>query len=92
MISGTDDAMWPSSLFSELTTARLHRAGYDLPYAHLALPEAGHRFNFPTVPGTVSAGRHPADQEIYEYGGTPCGNARAGLAAHRAVLDWLAAG
>lgn len=91
MISGMDDAMWPSSLFSELTLARLQRLGYDRPYAHLALPQAGHRFNFPTVPGTISAGRHPADQQVYEYGGTPVGNSRAGLTAHRAILEWLAA-
>lgn len=91
MISGMDDAMWPSSLFSELAMARLQRAGYDRPYAHLALPQAGHRFNFPSVPGTISAGRHPADQEVYEYGGTAVGNSHAGIAAHRATLEWLAA-
>lgn len=89
LISGTDDAMWPSSLMSELVVARLQRHGYRRPYQHLALREAGHRFGFPTLPATLTTGRHPADGHIYQYGGTPAGNVRAGRAAHKAVLEWL---
>ncbi len=89
LISGMDDAMWPSSLFSELAMARLHAFGYPRPHRHLAFPEAGHRFNFPNLPATTTASIHPADGQMYEYGGTPEGNTRAGLEAHRAALAWL---
>jgi dienelactone hydrolase len=91
MLSGGADAMWPSALLSELAVARLAKHRYPLSYRHQAFPDAGHRFVFPTLPATVTGGRHPADHQVYEYGGTPQGNARAGRAAHRDMLDWLAA-
>jgi len=90
LISGTDDAMWPSSLLSELVVARLQERGYQRPFQHLALPDAGHRFSFPTLPATVTAGRHPTDGQLYEYGGTAQGNSSAGQTSHRAMLEWLA--
>jgi len=89
MLSGVDDAMWPSSLLSELAVARLAGADHGPVFKHLAFAEAGHRFVLPTLPGTVTSGRHPADGQIYEYGGTPLGNATAGRLAHRAMIHWL---
>ncbi len=89
MLSGVDDAMWPSSLLSELAVARLAESGYPHPYRHLAFPDAGHRFVFPTLPGTVTSGRHPTDRQVYQYGGTPLGNALAARAAHHAMIGWL---
>ena len=89
LISGVDDAMWPSSLFSELVLGRLQAHGEGHRVRHIAYPAAGHRFNFPTLPGTVTASVHPADGRLYEYGGTPEGNSRAGLAAHIEAVTWL---
>jgi dienelactone hydrolase len=89
LISGIDDAMWPSSLFSELVLGRLQAHGGGPRVRHVAYPAAGHRFNFPTMPGTVTASVHPADGRLYEYGGTPEGNSRAGLAAHLETVAWL---
>jgi dienelactone hydrolase len=91
MLSGGADAMWPSALLSELAVARLARHRYPLPFRHQAFPEAGHRFVFPTLPATVTSGRHPADHQVYEYGGTPQGNVRAGRLAHQQMLEWLSA-
>ncbi len=89
MLSGAADAMWPSPLLAELGMARLARLGSLVRARHLVFPEAGHRFVLPALPGTVTGGRHPADSVLYEYGGTPRGNARAGRLAHRAMLEWL---
>jgi dienelactone hydrolase len=89
MLSGVDDAMWPSSLLSELAVARLAGVEHAPIYKHLAFAEAGHRFVLPNLPGTVTSGRHPADGQIYEYGGTPLGNATAAGLAHRAMIHWL---
>lgn len=89
MLSGVDDAMWPSSLLSELAVARFAGVENAPFYKHLAFAEAGHRFLLPTLPGTVTSGRHPADGQIYEYGGTPLGNAKAARLAHRAMIHWL---
>jgi dienelactone hydrolase len=89
MLSGVDDAMWPSTLLSELAVARLAGVEHAPVYKHLAFAEAGHRFVLPSLPGTVTSGRHPADGQIYEYGGTPLGNATAGRRAHRAMIHWL---
>jgi len=41
LISGTRDAMWPSTLMCERMAARLSEAGFRFPYEHVAL-EAGH--------------------------------------------------
>lgn len=89
LISGIDDAMWPSSLFSELVLGRLQARGGGHRVRHVAYPDAGHRFNFPTLPGTVTASVHPADGRLYEYGGTPQGNSRAGFEAHLEAVSWL---
>jgi dienelactone hydrolase len=90
MLSGAADAMWPSPLLSELALARLAQHSYPHPVRHIAFPDAGHRFLFPTLPGSVTSGRHPADHQIYEYGGTPEGNSRAGRLGNREMLGWLA--
>ncbi|MGH7642023.1 MAG: acyl-CoA thioesterase/bile acid-CoA:amino acid N-acyltransferase family protein [Candidatus Dormibacteria bacterium] len=89
MLSGAADAMWPSSLLSELAMARIAKLGARHPVRHLAFPGAGHRFVFPTLPGTVTSGRHAADGTVYEYGGEPLANARAASAAHAAMIRWL---
>lgn len=41
LLSGTRDAMWPSTLMCARMTARLSEAGFRFPYEHVAL-EAGH--------------------------------------------------
>ncbi|MFZ0995151.1 MAG: acyl-CoA thioesterase/bile acid-CoA:amino acid N-acyltransferase family protein [Candidatus Dormiibacterota bacterium] len=89
LLSGVDDAMWPSSLLSELAVARLAGVDHSPIYKHLAFADAGHRFVLPTLPGTVTSGRHPADGQIYQYGGTPLGNSTAARLAHRAMIHWL---
>jgi len=89
LLSGTADAMWPSSLFSELVVARLAQRGFRHPVRHLAFAGAGHRFPLPTLPGTVTESAHPSDGRLYQLGGSAHANAAAGRRAHRAMLDLL---
>jgi len=58
LISGTRDAMWPSTLMCERMTARLSGAGFRFPFEHVAL-EAGHNVAehedfWPTVTGFLA--------------------------------------
>jgi dienelactone hydrolase len=87
LLSGTDDDVWPSTLFCELVMARLRRHGK--PVRHLAFPGAGHRFSFPTLPGTVTTSMHPQGGEVLSMGGDAAANSRAGRLGHEAVLHAL---
>jgi dienelactone hydrolase len=87
LLSGTDDDVWPSTLFSELVMARLQRHGR--PVRHLAFPGAGHRFTFPTLPGTVTTSLHPQVGERLSMGGVAAANALAARLGHDAVLHAL---
>jgi dienelactone hydrolase len=71
LISGKDDAMWPSERLAEIARKRL--AGHDFPhpYRHLAYDGAGHMIGMPYMPTTVLASRHPLTGELFAYGGTP---------------------
>jgi dienelactone hydrolase len=87
LLSGTDDDVWPSTLFSELVMARLRR--HRLPVRHLAFQGAGHRFVFPTLPGTVTTSVHPQGGERLSHGGNAAANSRAARLGHDAVLHAL---
>ena len=87
LLSGTDDDVWPSTLFCDLVMARLRR--YPKPARHLAFPGAGHRFVFPTLPGTVTTSVHPQGGERLTMGGDAAANSRAARLGHDAVLHAL---
>jgi len=87
LLSGTDDDVWPSTLFSELVMARLRR--YPKPARHLAFRGAGHRFVFPTLPGTLTTSVHPQGLERLTMGGDAAANSRAARLGHDAVLHAL---
>jgi fermentation-respiration switch protein FrsA (DUF1100 family) len=87
LLSGTDDDVWPSTLFSELVMARLRH--YPKPARHLAFRGAGHRFVFPTLPGTVTTSVHPQGLERLTMGGDAAANSRAARLGHDAVLHAL---
>lgn len=92
LLSGTEDAMWPASLFCELVMARLHAHRFAHRAEHRAFSGAGHRFVLPTLPGTVTDYAHPSDGRLYALGGSGPANARAGRLAHHAMLEWLREG
>jgi dienelactone hydrolase len=87
LLSGTDDDVWPSTLFCELAIARLRR--HRKPVRHLAFPGAGHRFVFPTLPGSVTTSMHAQGGVVLSMGGDAAANSRAGRLGHDAVLHAL---
>jgi dienelactone hydrolase len=85
LISGADDQVWPSALYSELAMARLRRRAGGR-QRHLMLAGAGHRFNPPVLPSTLTVVRHAQANDRILLGGSAAANAAAGAAAYREML------
>lgn len=77
LVSGEDDAMWPSSLMSEMVVERLAEHNHPHPYRHLKYADAGHGIRAPHLPTTVNSGRHPIRGFLVARGGDPAAHARA---------------
>lgn len=69
LISGRDDAMWPSSAMSDMVVARLQAKGFSHPVEHRAYADAGHAVSSP--PGLPNTSGYPDEAA----GGTAAGNA-----------------
>ncbi len=85
VISGRDDAMWPSEEMGERLLARRRGHGVGNGDRHLVFPGAGHFIRPPITPTTVTWNADLVS------GGTPEGTARAQRAAWDAVLEFLSA-
>jgi dienelactone hydrolase len=83
LISGEDDKMWPSTLFSDMIEKRLNEHNHPYPHQHLYYAYAGHRIGYPYLPTTIDWARG------YTYGGTPSGNAHATEHSWQTVLTFL---
>lgn len=79
LISGSDDAAWPSTFYSQLVKLQLERANHAWPVEHLDYEGAGHSILLPWIPAT------------YTNDGTPAANARANEESWRGVLKFLTA-
>jgi dienelactone hydrolase len=88
LISGADDQMWPSALFSDRVLQRLRQHDFGHPCEHLRYEEAGHTFRIPYRPPLIS-GRHPLDGRLYAFGGTVAGNVSASVDAWTQMLHFL---
>jgi dienelactone hydrolase len=84
LISGHDDALWPSTSFSRKVVERLNAYGHSYPYDHLSYKNAGHGIRYPYILTTGST-----ETDRYELGGTPAGNAHAAADSWPRVLDYL---
>jgi dienelactone hydrolase len=91
MISGKDDAMWPSTRLAEVARNRLEKNGFRHAYRHLAYEDAGHMIGTPYTPSTIVASRHALTGGLNAYGGTPAGYAAAREESWREILRTLAA-
>jgi dienelactone hydrolase len=89
MVSGEDDAMWPSTAMGEIVERRAAKHGLVHEVRHLRYPDAGHVCA--GVPGTavVTEARHPLTGGFYSFGGTRAGNARARADSWPQVLAFL---
>lgn len=84
MLSGADDALWPSGPLSEVARQRLERHEFPFPYEHISYPDAGHAFPPPYMPATDSL-----SPKGFLRGGSTEGTARAMENAWRRILEFL---
>lgn len=89
MVSGDEDAMWPSVAMGQIVERRAVEHGLPHPVVHLCYPDAGHVCA--GVPGTpiMTEVRHPITGGFYSFGGTRAGNARARADSWPQVLAFL---
>ncbi|MGH6909997.1 MAG: acyl-CoA thioester hydrolase/BAAT C-terminal domain-containing protein, partial [Phenylobacterium sp.] len=85
LISGRQDALWPSTAMGDAIMARLDAATFRYPHQHLAYDNAGHAaFGKPPAPGVVV----PAAM-IAQAGGTAEGNVAARVDSWPKTLAFL---
>ena len=89
LVSGKEDAMWPSSAMADRVVARLREKGFPHEVQHLAYENAGHLILPPYRPTTVSAAKHPVDGQVYTFGGTPVGGAFANADSWSRTIEFL---
>ena len=85
LVSGTDDAMWPSAPLAEIAVRR--RRG--LPTEHFVCEGAGHLIVAPYVPTTAHAAMHPVVRAGVAFGGGDVADASANEASWRRTLSFL---
>jgi dienelactone hydrolase len=78
LISGKEDAMWPSALMAERVVERLAARGHSYPVAHLSYDGVGHSVGLPpSLPTTAINAFHPVARDVFALGGNPADIARA---------------
>ena len=88
-ISGKDDAMWPSSVFSDMVMERLAEHRHPYPDQHLAYAGAGHVIGQPWWPTTMTSSMHPVTKTLFAFGGEPKASAHARADAWPKILAFL---
>jgi dienelactone hydrolase len=81
LVSGGDDATWPSARFAATLTDRLSEHDHRWSYEHLRYPAAGHSIASPYEP--------PSERLVDRLGGTRAGNAFAEADAWFHALTYL---
>jgi dienelactone hydrolase len=89
LISGMDDALWPSTHFGTLVEERARAHGFDFSVEHLAYAEAGHAIGAGYAPTSVTQSYHPVRKAMIDLGGTPVGLAQARADSWPRVLDFV---
>ena len=89
LISGQDDQLWPSTRMSEIAIERLTAKSFEFEYMHLSYPNAGHHIGTPFKPTSISEAKHPVNGVLMKLGGSPEGNAYAGMDSWQQVLKFL---
>lgn len=89
LLSGEDDAMWPSAALSEMAVERAERRGMRYPIRHLHYPAAGHTCTFPAGFPALLAAVHPVTGGRFAYGGSVPGNAHASASSWHETIEFL---
>jgi dienelactone hydrolase len=91
LISGTDDAVWPSTVLSEHAVRRLRAYGHPHAVEHLVYEGAGHVIG-PPIPGltfNVTHAVHPLLGIDFAFGGTPEKNTAASQDSWPRIVSFL---
>jgi hypothetical protein len=91
LISGTDDAVWPSTTLSEFAVRRLRAHDHPHKVEHLAYEGAGHVIG-PPIPGltfTIAHTVHPIIGLDFAFGGEPQQNIGASHDSWARILSFL---
>lgn len=88
LISGTEDATWPSSFMAARVVERLRAHGHPHPVENLVYRGAGHTIGPPYAP-PVLAGYHSVAQRVYAFGGNPRDCAHADADSWPRVIRFL---
>jgi dienelactone hydrolase len=91
LISGEDDALWPSVALAEVAVRRGRTRGARFPVRHLRYPDAGHAFPRPAGFPVPTTETHAITGERLALGGTPAGNAHACADSWQQILKFLGA-
>lgn len=86
LISGQADGVWPSRELAEISVRRLREREFPFTFDHLSYEDAGHVFDYPFRPTTVSDVVPSQRPMVMRLGGTPAGNARAARETWSRVL------
>jgi dienelactone hydrolase len=89
MISGEDDALWPSTTMTELVEKRAQRLGFIHSLVHLRFPDAGHLCSLPPGRPSPLVSEHPVDHELLAFGGSREGNAASQAKSWSETLTFL---
>jgi dienelactone hydrolase len=88
-ISGKEDAMWPSSVYSDMVMERLAEHLHPYPDQHLAYAGTGHGVGQPWWPTTITETIHPVTKNLFALGGDPRQSAHARADAWSKILVFL---
>lgn len=89
LISGKDDRMWPSSIYSDLIMQRLNEVQSPIEREHLCYDHVGHMITHPYGLILTKAFRHPVTGLLYEIGGDRKEQAFACKDAWEKILSFL---
>ncbi len=89
LISGKDDRMWPSWIYSDLIMQRLDEVKSPIFREHLCYDHVGHMITNPYDPVLTDAFRHPVTGLFYEIGGDPKEQAFACKDSWEKILSFL---
>lgn len=95
LVSGGDDAIWPSAYAADRLERRLKSLSFGFPVRHVCYPGVGHAIGVPNEPRPFSdiahwcEGYSGVDNGFVAYGGTPAANAAAARAAWGEATSFL---
>lgn len=89
LIAGKDDKVWPSVYMSQAIMNRRKFNLYSNEDKFLTYDGAGHIFQAPFMPSTITWRATPKAKLIVNFGGTPRANAHAQADAWKKILDFL---